>query len=760
LQSGLPQGVRIVPFYDRTRLIEGAIHTVTGTLTEEMIIACVAILLILTHLRSAIVVCVTLPMAVLISFLFMYYLGIPSNIMSLCGIAISIGILVDASVVMVENASHELKAHFDAQNGDHAGKVHGDTTQIVVHACRLVGRPIFFSVAIMLLSFLPVFSFGGQEGKLSHPLAFTKSFAMIGVAVLAITFVPALIPLLIKGRIRGEEENWIVRSFTHIYKPTLSWVIDRPAVVWWLMAVILAVGAALFAAPWMSAGAMFLGLSFTLLGTRGVGWRIASVASLLAITFLARTHLPKLGSEFMPSLDEGSILDMPTTAPRIAMGQAVDDVMVRDRVLRSFPEVSMVVGKIGRAETATDPSPLDMVETIITMRPAGWWPKRKIAFPDVLQQAGKIAQALQREGYLKSDVVGAGDWPLVERAVNDPQFLEQNPKYTPATDVLNTAASVAAQKFDAAMRELAQRRLREYEPDLARALDRVALDMLLAQARTLGAKDGHAALLREPSSAEIEELQIQAQPHGLLLVEEERQEEVDHLLALLADEMVRDGILAQRDDLLLDQPHWISGTTNFIRRAMGTEPPGFAARVQSRIELKHDELMRARLKTLNWELFDHAPAVINDLLVDRLVASAQGTPLEGKPADAQALRRLRDDLTPSLAKRLFLWQKTKDDVLQEIDSELQMPGWGNAWTQPIINRVNMLATGVRTQIGVKVFGPTGKPLAPGAGDSNLGQSSDAGAIADVQRVSQEIAAKLKTLHGAVDVVPEQSVGKR
>jgi Cu(I)/Ag(I) efflux system membrane protein CusA/SilA len=193
---------------------------------------------------------------------------------------------------------------------------------------------------------------------------------------------------------------------------------------------------------------------------------------------------------------------------------------------------------------------------------------------------------------------------------------------------------------------------------------------------------------------------------------------------------------------------------------MGTEPPGFAARVQSRIELKHDELMRARLKTLNWELFDHAPAVINDLLVDRLVASAQGTPLEGKPADAQALRRLRDDLTPSLAKRLFLWQKTKDDVLQEIDSELQMPGWGNAWTQPIINRVNMLATGVRTQIGVKVFGPTGKPLAPGAGDSNLGQSSDAGAIADVQRVSQEIAAKLKTLHGAVDVVPEQSVGKR
>jgi len=143
--------------------------------------------------------------------------------MSLCGIAISIGILVDASVVMVENATHDLKNHF----GDEP--ISGDTTEIVVHACRLVGRPIFFSVLIMLLSFLPVFAFGGQEGKLSHPLAYTKSFAMIGVALLAITFVPALIPGLVRGRLKSEEQNWIVRSFINIYKPLLSWVIDRPA---------------------------------------------------------------------------------------------------------------------------------------------------------------------------------------------------------------------------------------------------------------------------------------------------------------------------------------------------------------------------------------------------------------------------------------------------------------------------------------------------------------------------------------------------
>jgi Cu(I)/Ag(I) efflux system membrane protein CusA/SilA len=246
MQSGLPEGVRIVPFYDRTRLIHSAIHTVTGTLKEEMIIASIAVLLILSHLRSAVVVCVTLPLAVLISFLFMYYAGVPSNIMSLSGIAISIGILVDAAVVTVENATHELKEQFGN------GRVRGDTTEAVVKACRLVGRPIFFSVLIMLLSFLPVFSFTGQEGKLAHPLAWTKTFAMVGVAVLAITLVPALIPLFIRGRLRGEEENPIVRSFIHIYRPLLAWMIDRPAVVWWAMAVILALGAGFVGSPLVS----------------------------------------------------------------------------------------------------------------------------------------------------------------------------------------------------------------------------------------------------------------------------------------------------------------------------------------------------------------------------------------------------------------------------------------------------------------------------------------------------------------------------
>ncbi len=544
IQSGLPAGVRIVPFYDRTRLIESAIHTVTSTLREEIIIASIAILLILTHLRSAFVVCITLPLAVLISFLFMYYLGIPSNIMSLSGIAISIGILVDAAVVMVENATHELKTHFDAKAKEGSGirdqgsdigalipdprtlnpRVRGDTTEIVVRACRLVGRPIFFSVLIMLISFLPVFAFSGQEGKLSHPLAYTKSFAMIGVAVLAITLVPAMIPLFIRGRLSGEESNWIVRSFINIYKPLLSWIIDRPGFVWWIMAAILSLGAGFMGSPLISSLALAVGIIFVVLGVRKTGWtmwiivgaaiaafvligikpqvrltlpakmrevlpwiiaaiasviiltaallrhsRTVAVASLLVVAFLADSHFRKLGSEFMPELNEGSIMDMPTTAPRIAMGQAIDDVMVRDRVIRSFPEVESAVGKIGRADTATDPSPLDMVETIINLCPQEWWPKRKMEFDDAVQQGAVVAAEMQRRGWLKSDAIKPEDWKDVARAVKDADFLKRHPNLRKATELLNTGVSMAAEKFDQSMRQFARQRQQDYEPVVAQA---------------------------------------------------------------------------------------------------------------------------------------------------------------------------------------------------------------------------------------------------------------------------------------------------
>src|SRR5206468_2873439 len=238
--------VRIVPAYDRTRLIHGAIDNLKEVMLHEILIASVAILLILMHFRSVFVICVTLPLAVLFSFLQMWLLrrlhiiDIQANIMSLAGITISIGILVDQAIVMVENATHHLKEHFGEQ------KVTGDTREIVIRACRTVGRPIFFSVMIILISFIPVFAMSGREGKLFHPMAFTKSLAMVGVALLSVTLVPALIPTFIRGRLRSEEENWIVRSFINIYKPVLTWSLPRRNLVMWAFAVLLVLAAGMF----------------------------------------------------------------------------------------------------------------------------------------------------------------------------------------------------------------------------------------------------------------------------------------------------------------------------------------------------------------------------------------------------------------------------------------------------------------------------------------------------------------------------------
>ncbi|MGA2497763.1 MAG: efflux RND transporter permease subunit [Tepidisphaeraceae bacterium] len=796
LQAGLPQGVRIIPFYDRTRLIESAIHTVTGTLREEIIIATIAILLILTHFRSAFVVCLTLPMAALVSFLFMYYLNIPSNIMSLSGIAISIGILVDAAVVMVENATHELHLHFGKE------KVRGDTTELVVHACRLVGRPIFFSVVIMLVSFLPIFAFSGQEGKLSHPLAFTKSFAMIGVAIMAVTLVPALIPLFIRGKLSGEEDNWIVRSFINIYKPLLSWIIDRPGFVWWIMGAILSLGAGFIGSELVAALALAAGIIFVVLGVRQTGWtmwvvvlaliatflgtglagekvalnlpripheslrwviwgtvagflllamilrhwRPVAVASLLVVAFMADTRFRKLGGEFMPSLNEGSILDMPTSAPRIAMAQALDDVMVRDRLIRAMPEVEQVVGKVGRADTATDPSPLDMVETIINLHPPEWWPKRKLEFDDALRQGAVVAAEMQKRGWLKSDAVTPADWADVPAAVKDSEYLKFHAKLTKASELMNTAVSVAVEKFDRTMRDLARRRQVEYEPTVAQELTKDAFTAILDHVGHLPANGKHPALLRRPTAQEQDQILTAVQEHGVLLAEVIRQEEVDKLLSQLRADLIARKIASDRDDLLLDAPSPVADAVSFLKKAIGGHTPGFADRLAEQLEKHRDKLWAERTKALNWELFDQASGTMDALLLDSIARTASGTPMAGTTPDNAAAKALRDQLDPQFAQGLFLWQKTKDDVLKEMDSELQMPGWGNAWTQPIINRVNMLATGVRTQIGVKVFGPTGK---------SLDQS-----IADIQQISNDIASKLKTVRGAVDVVPDQAVGKR
>ena len=319
LQLGLPPGVHIVPFYDRTQLIDRAIHTVTGTLIEEGAVASVVIFLVMWHLRSALIICLMLPLSVLFSFILMRQLGVSSNIMSLSGIAISIGVLVDAGIVMVDQAAHTLHGRFGEQ------PVRGDTRDLLSPALRTVGRPIFFSLAIMIISFIPVFALTGIAGKMFRPLAFTKSFALLGVAILAVTLAPAVIPFLMRGRIRHENESWLVRRVIEVYRPILNYLMDHPWPLVWMVSAICIVGAIPIGLDWLFRVALMLGLGLCAWATwpkrasSRAGWALSVVTmigSLVVVGLTARQSIAPLGREFMPTLDEGSILDMPVTIPR------------------------------------------------------------------------------------------------------------------------------------------------------------------------------------------------------------------------------------------------------------------------------------------------------------------------------------------------------------------------------------------------------------------------------------------------------------
>jgi Cu(I)/Ag(I) efflux system membrane protein CusA/SilA len=319
LQKGLPEGVKIVPFYDRTDLIQRAINTLKESLIEEIILVTLAHILFLWHFRSILIVTIPLPLAILISFLFMRYFGVSSNIMSLGGIAIAIGVLVDAGIVVTENAMR-----YAGHTPDYERKI----KDVVIESARLVGRPIFFSMAIIILAFVPVFSLTGQEGKLFHPLAFTKTFALVGATLLAVTMTPALCTLLIRGKIHDEDDNIVMRFLLGIYRPVLALALGHRIIT--------------------------ILLAFALFG-----------GSLYLAT--------GIGSEFMPPLNEGTLMYMPVTDASITITRAKEIMKMQDQVISRFPEVESVVGKLGRAETSTDPAPVNMNETIINLKPESQW---------------------------------------------------------------------------------------------------------------------------------------------------------------------------------------------------------------------------------------------------------------------------------------------------------------------------------------------------------------------------------------------------
>ena len=322
IEVGLPEGVRIVPFYDRTELINRATDTLKWTLIEELILVTLVHILFLFHFRSILIVSIPLPLAVLMSFLFMYFMGITSNIMSLAGIAIAIGVLVDAGIVVTENAFRYIEKN-DIDTKDKRA-----VWQAVLESTKLVGRPIFFSMTIIILAFIPVFALEGREGKLFHPLAYTKTFAMIAATIIAVTLVPVLCTFLLGGKVHSEDSNPVMRFLQKLYKPALVVALKNR-----FISVLVAL--ALFS------GAVYLAVG--------------------------------IGSEFMPNLNEGDLMYMPVTDPAISMEEALKLIQKQDKIIEAFPEVEYAVGKVGRAESSTDPAPVNMNETVIHLKPTSEW---------------------------------------------------------------------------------------------------------------------------------------------------------------------------------------------------------------------------------------------------------------------------------------------------------------------------------------------------------------------------------------------------
>ena len=347
LEKGLPPGVKIGVAYDRSDLIERAVGTLRTALIEMSIVVTLVVLVFLLHFRSSLVVVLTLPVAMLIAFIVMKYFGITSNIMSLGGIAIAIGELVDAGVVMVENCHRRLSALNDEERERRR-------LEVIIDASKAVGPAIFSSMLVIILSFVPIFLLEGRGGKLFHPLAYTKTFAMIAAAVIAVTLVPVLSYYFLRGKMPSEDANPVSRFFIRIYSPVLRWCFN------WKKTVI----------------------------------ALNIVALAIAIPIFAR-----MGSEFMPPLDEGSLLYMPVTLPNISISEAKRLIQVQDTIIKSHPEVESVLGKVGRAETSTDPAPVSMFESIIILKPKDQW-RPGITKNDIVSELdAKLQQIGVRNGW-------------------------------------------------------------------------------------------------------------------------------------------------------------------------------------------------------------------------------------------------------------------------------------------------------------------------------------------------------------------------
>jgi Cu(I)/Ag(I) efflux system membrane protein CusA/SilA len=634
---------------------------------------------------------------------------------------------------------------------------------------------------IMLISFIPVFMLSGREGKLFHPLAFTKSFALLGVALISVTLVPALIPTFLRGRLKSEEDNWIVRSFIHIYKPLLTWALPRRNLVMWFFAAMLILAAGIF--PLQSLlgmgasqnlpvkdlhwGAFFehLGqfmagtapaevawqmcflitfavvVSVTVVSTQGFRWQVVSLASLLAMGLWSYHIRPKIGAAFMPALDEGTMLDMPITVPRASVTQVADDLKARDALLRGFPEVESVIGKAGRADTPTDPAPLDMVETFVNFRPKEFWPKRVLRYPDAVWQVERVLDRLIADGFVT------------------PSAGEEDRR-----NLVNDATQKAIERFDETLRDLALRRYVEFEEELSPRLTRFAV----GEALTMILR-GTKVKLASPEAVEaaLDRLAAEMTPRvGPWLAKQPAPEDASRLADELVNMLKSRKAIPENADALALHESGLAAVSSAIGDLLGSRHKTFGSELFAAIERHRDDLWRQRVRAINWELFDRGMETFTWYALEETVRAAKTAALITKAprhaeseqfADAsrfaqlgksaagssfKPFQTLREELEQPMRKKFFLWPRRtgpKGDLVDdEMSRVLQVPGWSNIFTQPIINRIEMLSTGVRTDIGVKVFGTD---------------------LETIDRVCKDVETVIKPINGARDTIAAPIMGK-
>jgi Cu(I)/Ag(I) efflux system membrane protein CusA/SilA len=558
---------------------------------------------------------------------------------------------------MAENVMHRLREHYGNS------PVRGDVRDLVLPACLAVGRPIVFSVAIMVLSFLPVFALGGIEGKMFRPLAFTKTFALISVAVLAITLVPALCTVFIRGQLKSEQQNPLIRSVIEVYRPVLSYLIDRPGALVWVLGLTFLVGFAPLGSRPISLVILFVSIVATALLARSPVAAVSGPATLVLAALAAESRIMPLEREFMTPLDEGMVMDMPITVPRASVAQSVDDLKARDMVLCRFPEVDMVVGKAGRADTPTDPAPMDMIETMVNFRPQVLWPRRKLRLSDGLEQGRAVHRALVDRGVIRAPESADGSSSLVKQSVE-----------------------AALPYFDAASREYAYHRNQEMLRDTAGASPTSDRPADAEQSRLLARWRAYAEDLDG-------ELLTRAAPIFTRFLLEQLLDRATILDAAVAAHHKAATELRAKSIEALTRPDWSLPSQ--------LESPSRAGR-------HHHRAQPASMPLLE----------------------PNGT-----------LDAIQTELSRAFRRRLLLWKVDREELVGfggELDRAVQMPGWTNVWTMPIQNRVDMLATGVNTPIGIRVLGPS---------------------LDDVVRGSEEVARVVRKIEGAVDVVADPIRGK-